>query len=188
MKQGENYPFAMQDLVERYGIKRQSLLEYTKNHISELNEDGVHARKFGKEWKFDTVAVKRLDELRGYIGNAIAIIEYESPELARAREAEAELEQVKQRIDELEQELKAKSRTIDMQVQMLADEKANSDQKLLLLTSEAEAKEQEQAKRIEELEADNKTNLDRAMSAEAEVARYKNLNFLERFIYLFKGQ
>ena len=187
MKQGENYPFTMQDLVERYGIKRQSLQEYIKNHINTLNTDGVHARKFGKEWKFDTVAVKRLDELRGYIGTAIAVVEYESPEAVRAREAEAELEQAKQLIEELQNQLQEKDKTIGLQVKLLADEKANSEQKLLLLTSEAEAESKKQATRIAELEnekataeAESKANWDRAMSAEAKYKAEINKGLLER--------
>lgn len=187
MKQGENYPFTMQDLVERYGIKRQSLQEYIKNHITTLNEGGVHARKFGKEWKFDVVAVNRLDELRGYIGTAIAVVEYESPEAVRAREVEAELEQAKQRIEELQKKLQEKDRTIGLQVKLLADEKANSEQKLLLLTSEAEAESKKQVARIAELEnekaiaeAESKANLDRAMSAEAKYKAEINKGLIER--------
>jgi DNA repair exonuclease SbcCD ATPase subunit len=187
MKQDANFPFDMSELVERYGIKRQSLLEYVKNHITTLNESQVHARKFGKEWKFDTVAVRRLDELRGYIGTAIAVVEYESPEAVRAREAEAELEQAKQRIEELQKELQEKDKTIGLQVKLLADEKANSEQKLLLLTSEAEAESKKQATRIAELEnekataeAESKANLDRAMSAEAKYKAEINKGLIER--------
>lgn len=198
MKQEINYPFTIQFLIERYEVRRQSLLEYTKNHISELNEDGVHARKFGKEWRFDEVAVSRLDELRGYLGASVAIYDYENPETVRANEAEANLARALEKIAELEQSNKRKDDALQSQAKALelqatkleeADKKLKKAQAdaLLLTAAEADLKIAEadkcrQQKQISEqaeeiaclkaeFEAERKARQDAEARAEAEAKK-----------------
>lgn len=191
MKQDINYPFTMQFLIERYEVRRQSLLEYTKNHISELNEDGVHARKFGKEWRFDEVAVSRLDELRGYLGASVATNNYETAEIARIKELERLLADSKDKIDELEISLESREATIRIQADLIATTKEQNARligekdKLLLLTSQAEAEKQAQTERIESLEAENALVAERARLAEAELARERSKGFWEKVKDLF---
>lgn len=163
MKQDINYPFTMQFLIERYEVRRQSLLEYTKNHISELNEDGVHARKFGKEWRFDEVAVSRLDKLRGYLGASVVTNNYETAETARIKELEQELEEAKAEIARQKEWLDSQALVAKKQLALLeANEtkikKAENDALLLSAAKadleKAEAENKQQADQIAELQAD----------------------------------
>ena len=208
MKQDVNYPFTMQFLIERYEVRRQSLLEYTKNHISELNEDGVHARKFGKEWRFDEVAVSRLDELRGYLGASVATNNYETAEVARIKELEQELEEAKAEIARQKEWLDSQALAAKKQLALLEahETKIKELEPKVLQLNAAEADNKLKADKIAELQADGERK-DQAISnlqaekeeqkteikkleedkakAEATVAKYKNMNFVGRFKYLF---
>lgn len=191
MKQVVNYPYNMTFLIERYEVKRQTMQEYINKHISELNEGGVHARKFGKEWKFDVVAVNRLDELRGYIGASLSNVDYETEEIARIKELERLLADSKDKIDELEISLESREATIRIQADLIATTKEQNARligekdKLLLLTSQAEAEKQAQTERIESLEAENALVAERARLAEAELARERSKGFWEKVKDLF---
>lgn len=184
MKQDINFPFTMQFLVERYEIKRQSLLEYTKNHISELNEGGVHARKFGKEWRFDEVAVNRLDEMRGYLGTAIATNNYETAEMVRIKDLEQELDKAKAEIAQQKEWLDSQARTMKNQLSMLeANENrikflADNNAKLQQLTNRADEEKKKVLNRIQDLEA-RATSAEEALKEERSKSLWKLV--VERF-------
>ena len=191
MKQDINYPFTMQFLIERYEVRRQSLLEYTKNHISELNEGGVHARKFGKEWRFDEVAVSRLDELRGYLGASVATNNYETAEMVRIAELEKELAEANENIGELKAEVASKDAIIKNQNNLIGLIEAKQEQ-LLLQSSQAEDKTAEQAKEIERLEAESvvaqgeiKELEKRAMEAENALAEERSKSLWKLIVERF---
>lgn len=191
MKQDINYPFTMQFLIERYEVRRQSLLEYTKNHISELNEGGVHARKFGKEWRFDEVAVSRLDELRGYLGASVATNNYETAEMVRIAELEKELAEANENIDELKADVASKDAIIKNQNNLIGLIEAKQEQ-LLLQSSQAEDKTAEQAKEIERLEAESviaqgeiKELEKRAMEAENALAEERSKSLWKLIVERF---
>ena len=54
------------ELMKRYGITTaQGMTRTIRVHLDALNADGEHARKVGKEWQLDEVAIRRLDGIRG---------------------------------------------------------------------------------------------------------------------------
>lgn len=54
------------ELMKRYNITTaQGMTRTIRVHLDELNADGEHARKIGKEWQLDAVAIRRLDSIRG---------------------------------------------------------------------------------------------------------------------------
>ena len=63
----------------------QVMLLWVKNHLAEINKDGEHAKKEGKSWLFDEIAVKRVLELRAQTTYTKA--EKETPEQAELRQA-----------------------------------------------------------------------------------------------------
>ena len=78
----------------------QVMLLWVKNHLAEINTDGEHAKKEGKSWLFDEIAVHRIIELRG---DAIpARAERETKEQAELRRAQILLTKTQQNIIELQ--------------------------------------------------------------------------------------
>ena len=84
--------WSVNDLMKRYNINRASLIEYAKAKENVINASAVNMQKTGKEWQFNSEAVRILDELRGY---GIVIENYDSPEKARIAELEKELEEAR---------------------------------------------------------------------------------------------
>lgn len=57
----------IQYLMNRYNISsKPGLIKFIKNHIEEINIDGEHAAIKVNQWKFDEIAVERLDKIRGF--------------------------------------------------------------------------------------------------------------------------
>ena len=191
MKQAKNHPFSMSFLMERYAIRQQSLNEYVKNHLAELNADGEHAVKIGKAWQFDAEAIRILDKLRDFTDGSVAIYDYENPETVRANEAEAKLGEALKMIEGLresnkrkDEALQSQARTLELQAVRL--EKADNDA-LLLSAAEADLKIAEadkhrqqqqinsQAEEIARLrtdfEAERKARQDAEARAEAEAKK-----------------
>lgn len=78
----------------------QVMLLWVKNHLAEINADGEHAKKEGKSWLFDDIAVQRILEMRG---DAIpARAERETKEQAELRRAQTMLTRAQQNIIELQ--------------------------------------------------------------------------------------
>ena len=69
------------ELMKRYGITTaQGMTRTIRVHLDALNADGEHARKVGKEWQLDEVAIRRLDAIRG-LTRSEAIQNLESAEI-----------------------------------------------------------------------------------------------------------
>ena len=78
----------------------QVMLLWVKNHLAEINTDGEHAKKEGKSWLFDEIAVHRIIELRG---DAIpARAERETKEQAELKRAQILLTKTQQNVIELQ--------------------------------------------------------------------------------------
>lgn len=215
MKQGNkygNYEYNLKYLTNRYKIARQSLQEYIEARMEILNASGIQVKKMGKEWRFTAQAVKMLDEMRNYDDDSVVVADYESPETTRIKELEEELKQVKQENLDLKTEKQGLILVNGSQAQTIEAERKAKQQlqedkdKLLLLTSQAEAEKQQKDDRIAELQADGERK-DQAISnlqsekeeqkaeikaleeekakAEATVTKFKNMNFVGRFKYLF---
>ena len=78
----------------------QVMLLWVKNHLAKINTDGEHAKKEGKSWLFDEIAVNRIIELRG---DAIpARAERETKEQAELKRAQILLTKTQQNVIELQ--------------------------------------------------------------------------------------
>lgn len=55
-----------QNLAERYGVKKSTILTFVKNYLDVINKDGQNAYQTGtrKEWEFTEEAVRIIDKLR----------------------------------------------------------------------------------------------------------------------------
>ena len=207
-----NYEYNIKYLVDRWGIKRQTVQQcYIDHYKDQINAEQVHIIKIGKEWRLDAQAVNILDGIVGYVGDKVAVADYESPEMVRIKELEKLLAERNNELDEIKQKYEAKSKTVDLQANMLAEATAKVKElepKVLQLNA-AEADNKLKADQIEALQADGerkdqtisnlqaekeeqkaeikKLEADKA-KAEATVADYENLKFLERLKFLFKGR
>ena len=202
-----NYEYNIKYLVDRWGIKRQTVQQcYIDRYKDEINAEQIHIKKIAKEWRLDAQAVNILDEIVGYVGDKVAVADYESPEMVRIKELEKLLAERNDELDDLKQKYEAKSKTVDLQANMLAEANAKVKElepKVLQLTA-AEADNKLKADQIAELQADGERK-DQAISnlqaekeeqkaeiktleedkakAEATVAKYKNMDLIGRFKY-----
>ena len=55
-----------QNLADRYGVKKSTILTFVKNYLDVINRDGQNAYQIGtkKEWEFTEEAVRIIDKLR----------------------------------------------------------------------------------------------------------------------------
>ena len=54
------------DLMKRYKVSSQAIRKFVRQHIDEINEEGVeHARQIENGWFFDAEAVEKIDKLKG---------------------------------------------------------------------------------------------------------------------------
>lgn len=55
-----------QNLADRYGVKKSTILTFVKNYLDVINRDGQNAYQTGtkKEWEFTEEAVRIIDMLR----------------------------------------------------------------------------------------------------------------------------
>ena len=55
-----------QNLADRYGVKKSTILTFVKNYLDVINRDGQNAYQTGtkKEWEFTEEAVRIIDKLR----------------------------------------------------------------------------------------------------------------------------
>lgn len=181
--------YSMQELVKMYGLSKVAIAKSLTKHQHEINKSStrnVWQEGSKNEWRLTEDGRQIWDEVRKPKStNASVVIMQGNDE--RITELTNEVSTLKTTLlltqNRLEQEKDKRIKLLEEKteaVKSLAE--AESSRKI----AEAESKQKDE--RIEALEDEKQANLVRAMSAEAEVARYKNLNFLERFIYLFKGQ
>lgn len=208
IREDVNLPYSMAFLVERYGVTQQALNKFVNKNIKKINKDGEHARKVGKEWRFDDVALTVIDYLKDKKKDASlpVIGSYESPEAIRIKELEAEVERLAKENAEVLTQNNALIITNGSQANMLAKATKQVEElegKVLQLNA-AEADNKLKADQIEVLQADGERK-DQAISelqaekeeqkakiktlekdkakAEATVAKYKNMDLIGRFKY-----
>ena len=185
IREDVNLPYSMAFLVERYGVTQQALNKFVNKNIKKINKDGEHARKVGKEWRFDDVALTVIDYLKDKKKDAgLPVVgSYESAEAIRIKELEAEVERLARENAEVHNQNNALIITNGSQASMLAKVTAQVEQlesKVLQLNAaeadnklkadqiaKLQADGKEKDKTISELKAENQANLDRAMSAES---------------------
>lgn len=181
--------YSMQELVQMYGFSKVAIAKSLKKHHHEINIGGgknVWQEGSKNEWRLTEDGRQIWDKLRKpKSANASVVVIQGNDE--RVSELTNEVSTLKTTLlltqNRLEQEKDKRIKLLEEKteaVKSLAE--AESSRKI----AEAESKQKDE--RIEALEDEKQANLMRAMSAEAEVARFKSLNLLERFIFLFKGQ
>ncbi|MDY3915477.1 MAG: hypothetical protein SOZ01_01860, partial [Selenomonadaceae bacterium] len=85
-KVGGEMMAGINELMKRYNITTaQGMTRTIRVHLDELNADGEHARKIGKEWQLDAVAIRRLDSIRG-LSKSEAIQNLENAEIRSLNE------------------------------------------------------------------------------------------------------
>ena len=166
--------WSVNDLMKRYNINRASLIEYAKAKENVINASAVNMQKTGKEWQFNSEAVRILDELRGY---GVVVENYDSPERARIAELEAELEEARKFMAIAQAEnSRQKDRIIELleEKSLLLEEK--NEAKMLLTMAESERKNTEFVicKQREEIEVIQHEQ--RKASVEIEALREENTN------------
>ena len=153
-----NLPYSMSFLVERYGVTQQALNKFVNKNIKKINKDGEHARKVGKEWRFDDVALTIIDYLKDKKKdeNLPAIGSYESPETIRIKELEAEVERLTKENEDVINQNNALIITNGTQATLLnqANAKVEELEPKALLLSAAEADLVKKDDKIAELWAD----------------------------------
>lgn len=150
----------LDDLSGRYQIKKSGMSLWIKSHRQEIDPDGSHIIKDGKNLFFDDFAVGMIDKIRGYV---TGIDRYDVPE---AKPAEIILLQQK-----LEAVLTENSNLKDNIIELMRknNEKdlllAAEQQKTALLTAGGNqyiAQIEEKEKRIEKLKKENEQLRSRA--------------------------
>lgn len=56
----------MKEIAGHFGVSIQTMTEYVKRHLDEINADGSHAALRAGKWAFDAEAVRKMEELRGF--------------------------------------------------------------------------------------------------------------------------
>ena len=124
----------------------QVMLLWVKNHLAEINTDGEHAKKEGKSWLFDEIAVRRIIELRG---DAIpARAERETKEQAELKRAQILLTKTQQNVIELQSKVLEDAQHIIK----LTEGKAQAEAQTQILELKLEGKEAQLATAKTELE------------------------------------
>lgn len=181
--------YSMQELVKMYGFSKVAIIKSLTKHQHDINTNGyrnVWQEGSKNEWRLTEDGRQIWDKMRNpKASNAPVVVIQGNDE--RITELTNEVSTLKTTLlltqKRLEQEKDERIKLLEEKteaVKLLADSESNRK------IAEAEIKQKDE--RIETLEDEKQTNLMRAMSAEAEVARYKSLNFLERLIFLVKGQ
>lgn len=136
----------------------QVMLLWVKNHLAEINTDGEHAKKEGKSWLFDEIAVNRIIELRG---DAIpARAERETKEQAELRRAQILLTKTQHSIIELQ----SKALEDAQHIIKLTEGKAQAEAQAQILEAKLEGTEAQLATATSEKEG-LKTELERLQVA-----------------------
>ena len=169
----------------------QVMLLWVKNHLAEINTDGEHAKKEGKSWLFDEIAVNRIIELRG---DAIpARAERETKEQAELKRAQILLTKTQQNVIELQSKVLEDAQHIikltegkaqaEAQTQILEAKLEGTQAQLATATSEKEGLKTE----LERLQVAHQSAqaqllaLERAkIELEAKLAEEKSKGFFDR--------
>lgn len=150
--------YSITDLMDRYNLTRQAVLQYLAKHLDEVNTDGAHAYKIKGDWQLDEIALQRLDKSRGY--NTNLALEAEIRQKQREYELLEEISTLKTAILTIKDKYQQQQLAYCEKIDTLKD-KAHAA-KLLQLQSRAQIDQLQQA-------ADNATQ--RAITAEQATAQ-----------------
>ena len=158
----------------------QVMLLWVKNHLAEINADGEHAKKEGKSWLFDDIAVQRILEMRG---DAIpARAERETKEQAELRRAQTMLTRAQQNIIELQ----GKALENSQHIIKLTEDRAQAEAQAQILEAKLEGAEAQLATTTsekEQLKAQLDTLLVAHQSAQAQLLALEKAKIeLERML------
>lgn len=157
--------YSITDLMERYNLTRQAVLQYLAKHLDEVNTDGAHAYKIKGDWQLNATALERLDKSRGY--NTNLALEAEIRQKQREYELLEEISSLKTAMLTVkEQYQQAKE---NLYQQLLAEKDRAYSAELLQLKSNAQIEQLHQAKAIAEQQA--AAAQERATVAEAATAQ-----------------
>lgn len=182
--------YSMQELVKMYGLSKVAIAKSLTKHQHEINESAtrnVWQEGSKNEWRLTEDGRQIWDKVRTAKKGSVAPVVVIQGNDERVSELTNEVSTLKTTLlltqNRLEQEKDKRIKLLEEKTEAVKSlVEAESSRKI----AEAESKQKDE--RIEALEDEKQANLMRAMSAEAEVARYKSLNFLERLIFLIKGQ
>lgn len=173
----------IQDMMEHFGWKSaQAALKYIKTHLKDINRDGKHAYQAGGKWQFDEVAVKRLEELRGF--GLINVME--KVESSRNAELVATITNLQTRLTAAMIELdETRKETIETKDKLIAimEENTRNAVNATALEAKLEAKERE-TKILKEALNEAKTeknNLDKRLKSLQEELEEKQAHKWWRF-------
>lgn len=150
--------YSITDLMDRYNLTRQAVLQYLAKHLDEVNTDGAHAYKIKGDWQLDEIALQRLDKSRGY--NTNLALEAEIRQKQREYELLEEISTLKTAILTIKDKYQQQQLAYCEKIDTLKD-KAHAAE-LLQLQSRAQIDQLQQA-------ADNATQ--RAITAEQAIAQ-----------------
>lgn len=150
--------YSITDLMDRYNLTRQAVLQYLAKHLDEVNTDGAHAYKIKGDWQLDEIALQRLDKSRGY--NTNLALEAEIRQKQREYELLEEISTLKTAILTIKDKYQQQQLAYCEKIDTLKD-KAHAAE-LLQLQSRAQIDQLQQA-------ADNATQ--RAITAEQATAQ-----------------
>lgn len=169
----------------------QVMLIWVKNHLAEINADGEHAKKEGKSWLFDDVAVQRILQIRGETIPARA--ERETKEQAELRQAQTMLTRAQQNIIELQGKVLEDAQHIikltegkaqaEAQAQILGAKLEGTEAQLATATSEKErlGAELESLRALFQSQQEQQRALERAkLELERMLAEEKSKGFFDR--------
>lgn len=150
--------YTVTDLMERYGLTRQAVLQYLSKHLEEVNSDGLHASKIKGDWQIDSKGLEIIDKARGY--NTNLALEAELRQKRREQELLEEISTLKTAMLTIKE--KYQQNKEELYKQLLQEKERAHQAELLQLQSRSQLEQLQQAK----VAAD-----ERAMAAERDAAQ-----------------
>lgn len=157
--------YSITDLMDRYNLTRQAVLQYLAKHLDEVNTDGAHAYKIKGDWQLDATALERLDKSRGY--NANLALEAEIRQKQREYELLEEISSLKTAMLTVKEQYQQTKENLYQQ--LLTEKDRAHAAELLQLQSRSQLEQLEQAKAAAEQAA--ATAQERAAAAEQDAAQ-----------------
>lgn len=157
--------YSITDLMDRYNLTRQAVLQYLAKHLDEVNTDGAHAYKIKGDWQLDATALERLDKSRGY--NTNLALEAEIRQKQREYELLEEISSLKTAMLTVKEQYQQTKENLYQQ--LLTEKDRAHAAELLQLQSRSQLEQLEQAKAAAEQAA--ATAQERAAAAEQDAAQ-----------------
>lgn len=153
--------YTVTDLMERYGLTRQAVLQYLSKHLEKVNADGLHASKVKGDWQIDEKGLETIDKARGY--NTNLALEAELRQKRREQELLEEISTLKTAMLTIKE--KYQQNKEELYKQLLQERERAHQAELLQLQSRSQLEQLQQAKIAAEQAA--ATAQERATAAEA---------------------